>query len=68
MSTAASDNQSLPAPTSAVWPVLFLGALAVGFWAVTVRRMRGNGSEGDRDRPGPRTVAEDPHVHVGPLR
>ena len=40
MSTAASDNRPLPVPTSAVW-VLFLGALAVGCWAVTVRRMRG---------------------------
>ena len=41
MSTAASDNRPLPAPTSAVWPVLFLGALTVGCGAVTVRRMRG---------------------------
>jgi len=42
MSTAASDNRPLPAPTSsAVWHVLLLGALAAGCWAVTLRRMQG---------------------------
>jgi predicted metal-binding membrane protein len=42
MSTAASQNRPLPAPTpSAVWPVLFLLALAGVCWAVTAQRMRG---------------------------
>jgi hypothetical protein len=42
MSTAASENRPLAAPTaSAVWPVLFLVAIAGGCWAVTVERMQG---------------------------
>jgi predicted metal-binding membrane protein len=42
MSTAANANRQLAAPTaSAVWPVLFLVALAGGCWAVTVERTQG---------------------------
>jgi len=42
MSTAASENRSLEAPTaSAVWSVLFLVVIAGACWAVTVERMQG---------------------------
>ena len=42
MTTAASENRPLTAPTaSAVSPVLFLVAIAGGCWAVTVERMQG---------------------------
>lgn len=42
MSTAASENRPLAAPTaSAAWPVLFLVAVAGICWAVTVERMQG---------------------------
>jgi predicted metal-binding membrane protein len=42
MSTAASENRPLAAPTaSAVWSVLVLVALAGACWAVTVQRMQG---------------------------
>jgi predicted metal-binding membrane protein len=42
MSTAARENRPLAAPTaSAVWPVLFLAAVAGVCWAVTVERMQG---------------------------
>jgi hypothetical protein len=42
MTTAASGNRPLAAPTaSAVVPVLFLVAIAGGCWAVTAERMRG---------------------------
>jgi predicted metal-binding membrane protein len=42
MSTAASENRPLEALTaSAVWPVIFLVAVAGACWAVTVERMQG---------------------------
>jgi hypothetical protein len=42
MSTAAREDRPLAAPTaSAVWPVLFLAAVAGVCWAVTVERMQG---------------------------
>jgi len=42
MSSAASENRVPAAPAaSAVWPVLFLLAIAGGCWAVTVERMQG---------------------------
>ena len=42
MSTAASENRPLAAPTApAVWPVLLLVAVAGVCWAMTVERMRG---------------------------
>ena len=42
MSTAASENRPLAAPTaSAVLPGLFLVAIAGGCWAATVERMQG---------------------------
>ena len=42
MSTAASENRPVAAPTaSAVWSVLFLVAIAGACWAVTVERMQG---------------------------
>jgi hypothetical protein len=42
MSTAASESRTLAPPTaSAVWPVLFLVAVAGVCWAVTVERMQG---------------------------
>ena len=42
MTTAASENRPLTAPTaSAVSPVLFHVAIAGGCWAVTVERMQG---------------------------
>jgi hypothetical protein len=42
MSTAASENRPLAASTaSAVWPVLFLVAVAGGCCAETVERLRG---------------------------
>ncbi len=42
MSSATSESRRLAAGTaSAVWPVVVLGAVAAGCWAVTVARMRG---------------------------
>ncbi len=42
VSTATSQSRPLAAsPASAVWPVLFLVAIAGGCWAVTVERMQG---------------------------
>ena len=42
MSSAASENRALAASAAtAVWPVLFLLAIAGGCWAVTVERMQG---------------------------
>ncbi|MGH3111877.1 MAG: DUF2182 domain-containing protein, partial [Gaiellaceae bacterium] len=42
MSTAASENRPLTAPTaSAVWPALVLVGVSGVCWAVTVERMQG---------------------------
>jgi hypothetical protein len=42
MSTAAGESRPLaPSKASAVWPVLFLVAVAGISWAVTVERMKG---------------------------
>jgi Na+/proline symporter len=42
MSTSASESRPLAASTaSAVWPVLFLAAIACVCWAVTVERIQG---------------------------